>query len=108
MRNLFSVVSFILLCCASLQVAAQQDESFVLKRKISLHVQDETIARTLDEISVLAEMDLSYNPAVICADELVSVSCENEPVEQVLRKVLGDHRITSYNVCYTKLLRCVR
>ena len=90
MRNLFSLVAFILLCSPSLQVAAQQDESFVLKRKINLHVQDETIARTLDEISVLAEMDLSYNPAVISADELISVSCENEPVEQVLRKVLGD------------------
>ncbi|MCW0483483.1 carboxypeptidase-like regulatory domain-containing protein [Gaoshiqia sediminis] len=89
MGKSLQIAGFMLLWCLSFQVAAQEDEAFVLKKKISLHLHDQPVARVLEEISRQAGIDLSYDPAVIHTDQVISVDFDDQETCLALEEVLG-------------------
>ncbi|WP_423129738.1 carboxypeptidase-like regulatory domain-containing protein [Gaoshiqia sp. Z1-71] len=90
MRNRFQITGIILLTCISFRLGAQQNEAFAQEQKISLNIYERTVAEALDEISRLSGLSFSYDPLLVNADDIVSFSCEDQEIHEILNDLLGD------------------
>ena len=63
----------------------------LLDRNVSLEVNRQRLDHVLEIVSNKANFYFSYNSNIIRSDSLVSLSVRNQPVRQVLRKLLPDH-----------------
>ena len=90
MKNVLRVISLIAFCCIFWEVAAQNEDRFILEKKINLHVQDQPLSDVLSKVLALANINFSYDPSIFNSEELVSGDYENIELEQVLLDILGD------------------
>ena len=74
-----------------------QREQLDLDRRVNLDIENKSIEQILDE--VFADQGVSYT---IMKDNLIVIKAASDPS---VTTHTSQHRITSYNVCYTKLLR---
>ena len=62
----------------------------VLRKDVTLHLTNVTVARALDELIARAGISLTYSRAFIPADKIVSIDVENSSVLGALGQLLGD------------------
>lgn len=60
----------------------------VLKRRISLKVENQSVKNVLNEIEKSAQIHFVYNSSLIRSEKKVNVTLENSPLAEVLRSVL--------------------
>ena len=68
-------------------------QSQILGKKISIQVSDQPIFTVLQEISTKGQFDFSYNASIIDGDQRVSIDVQNEPVQDILRRMIPDQQI---------------
>ncbi len=90
MRKVLQITGFFILCCFTLQVSAQDEGVVILEKRITLEINEQSIATVLETVSELAGIGFSYDPAVINTDDIISVNYVNEKLETILIDVLGD------------------
>ncbi|MGV8092399.1 MAG: carboxypeptidase-like regulatory domain-containing protein [Mangrovibacterium sp.] len=84
------ILSLFVLCCLSLPLAAQPGKDIDLKRKISLHLKDQSLGNVLDEISRQAGINFSYDPSILNTDQLISAEYDSIAAGQILKIILGE------------------
>ncbi|MCX6303466.1 MAG: TonB-dependent receptor [Bacteroidetes bacterium] len=84
----YPLLLFSILLLFSLPVASQD-----LQKKITLKMTGKPISEVLTEISRLAGIDFSYNPAMLPVDKLISIHARNKPLADILEEVLTLHGI---------------
>jgi hypothetical protein len=62
-----------------------------LAKKISITIQQKTLAQTLREIEEKGGFSFSYNSSIINEDSLITLSREDTPVRMILDNLLGEH-----------------
>ncbi|MDD4193113.1 MAG: carboxypeptidase-like regulatory domain-containing protein [Mangrovibacterium sp.] len=93
--SLIKILSLFILWGFSFPLAAQDEDDHSLKKKITLHVKDQSRGNVLDEISRNAGISFSYDPSILNTDQLISADCDSTATEQILETILGDEfRIT--------------
>ena len=77
--------------------------------KLNLSFRNTTVRDVLKSIEDRSEFFFLYTNEDIDVNRNISVNVENVNIDQILAEVFEgtnvSYRITSYNVCYTKLLR---
>jgi len=74
----------------SFPLAAQYEKDFNLKKKISLHMKDQSRGNVLDEISGQAGISFSYDPSILNTDQLISAEYDSIATGQLLEVILGE------------------
>ncbi len=90
MRPPVLILSVFLLGCLTLSSAAQDEKEVALKKRISLHVNDQPLGKILDEISLKAGIYFSYDPSVLNTDRTVSAGYDDTETGEILKAVLGE------------------
>ena len=76
---------FILVFLLSIRVAcAQKENNSITDKKITLEIQDKTIAAILDSISSQAHIFFSYDPVLIEADKKTNLSIVDKTIPETL------------------------
>ena len=98
MKLFLATIGFLMLWCFVFRAAAQDEEDLTLKKKISLHLKDQSLENVLDEISRQADIDFSYDPSILDSDRMVSVAYDQEETGRILEDLLGsNYRIRLLN-----------
>lgn len=106
MRLTLIILSLFILSLTSKFSLAQDGTEVVLKKKISLHVKDQPVGKVLDEISKLAGIYFSYDPAVLNTERLISADYDQAETGRVLKAILGDD--FQFNVLADQLIITLR
>lgn len=80
------LIFFILFLAQQKTVIAQQNN---LQKSISLSVTKKNLSAVLQQISSLGNFYFSYNSKIIIGDSMVSFTCNNMPVNEVLEKLFN-------------------
>ena len=83
------VLIIILLCIHAICLKSQVGTIPPLEREITLTVQNKPISFVLSSISALADVEFSYSPGAINADELVSIHVEDKSVRYTLNAIFN-------------------
>jgi hypothetical protein len=78
-----------MLCCLSVSLTAQQEENLNLKKKINLHVREQSLGSVLGQITEQTKINFSYDPSILNTDQLISAEYADAEVDRVLSAVLG-------------------
>lgn len=75
-----------LLVCATITLFAQQSH---LSRKISIHLSQVELSVALEQIGRVGQFRFSYDASFLDGNRRVTVQATNQPVEKILREILG-------------------
>ncbi len=81
------ILAFIL--AAALSVAGQLPDGSILQKRVSLKIQDRSIASILDLISEQAGVYFSYDASLVDSEKQVSLKAINKTINEVLSEILG-------------------
>lgn len=82
-------IGFILIFTILLTTGNSFAQQNILRRTVSISVQNKSLEETLDEVANSGRFYFSYNSRIIPADSIVTASYDGEKVETVLRDLLG-------------------
>jgi Secretin and TonB N terminus short domain. len=85
-------LSFLLLCFLCIRSSAIAQDN-PLQKRISLTTQTTTLYNALNAISDVIGYYFIYDSEVVNSDKMVSVSANNEMVESILKRLLGNDKL---------------
>ena len=85
-------------CCiamifAGVSLARNADAQGVLNRKVSIHLDNQNLDIALSAIEKQADVKFTYRPKLIMAPQKITLNLSNEPLSQVLNKMLTPLKI---------------
>lgn len=83
MRSIFLSIFFWL-------ISAGTTQAQLLSRPISLSVRNQRLDNVLEILSNKGDFYFSYNSSIIKKDSLVSISCTNKPIKEILSVLFND------------------
>ena len=81
---------------------------FLITHGESISISDYFTVREADKVAYRPTVHYAYHPcddAVLSVHEFAGRNWQLQPHKRILMSEIVEGRITSYNVCYTKLLR---
>ena len=75
----------------------------VLEQKVSFRLANADVERVLEKIEAITRVKFMYNPQIFGADPKLNYTFRNEPLSEVLNKVLSRH-LVSYEVVQERII----
>jgi len=95
----FRVSILILFLAVACKVSGQLPDGSILNKRISLKIQDRSIASVLDLISEEAGIYFSYDATLIDSEKKISLKAINKTISEILAEIIGndDFRFNELN-----------
>ena len=89
--------SFTQLCiamvCMGISLAKNVDAQEILNQKINLHLLNQDLEQVLEVIEKQADINFTYRPALLKSAKKITLNVTNEPLSEVLNKILTPNKI---------------
>lgn len=82
--RVLTFIIFILTLLMVLQIRAHAQESPLLKKKITIHLQQEPLKKALDKITAVSGIGFTYNGAVAYSTIKIDLDVKNKPLDEAL------------------------
>ncbi|MEM6831027.1 MAG: TonB-dependent receptor, partial [Bacteroidota bacterium] len=90
MRSLKRNSILLLLLLIAVQIYGQQD---LLKRRVSVQFNNESISEALNKLGIATNCDIYYRPSDLPAERTVKASYVDEEVGTIIKEIWGDDRL---------------